>query len=334
MVKVGINGFGRIGRLVFRSIEDRRLNGEDIMVVAINDPFSETEYMGYQLKYDSVHGNCGYDINSHDNFLNVNDNDIIHFKERDPSNIKWGEYDVDYVVESTGVFTTMEGASKHLEGGAKRVVISAPSKDAPMFVMGVNNHKYNGEQVISNASCTTNCLAPLAKVLHDNFGILEGLMTTVHATTSTQRTVDGPSAKDWRGGRSASVNIIPSSTGAAKAVGKVIPELDGKLTGMAFRVPTIDVSVVDLTVRLEKGAPYDEIINVIKKAAENEMKGILGWTDEPLVSTDFEGDSRSSIVDVGAGIALNQNFVKLVSWYDNEWGYSNRLVDLIMYTSL
>jgi glyceraldehyde 3-phosphate dehydrogenase len=334
MVKVGINGFGRIGRLVFRSIEDRRLNGEDIMVVAINDPFSETEYMGYQLKYDSVHGNCGYDINSHDNFLNVNDNDIIHFKERDPSNIKWGEYDVDYVVESTGVFTTMEGASKHLEGGAKRVVISAPSKDAPMFVMGVNNHKYNGEQVISNASCTTNCLAPLAKVLHDNFGIIEGLMTTVHATTSTQRTVDGPSAKDWRGGRSASANIIPSSTGAAKAVGKVIPELDGKLTGMAFRVPTIDVSVVDLTVRLKEGAPYDEIINVIKKASENEMKGILGWTDEPLVSTDFEGDSRSSIVDVGAGIALNDNFVKLVSWYDNEWGYSNRLVDLILYTSL
>ena len=334
MVKVGINGFGRIGRLVFRSIEDRRLNGEDIMVVAINDPFSETEYMGYQLKYDSVHGNCGYDINSHDNFLNVNDNDIIHFKERDPSNIKWGEYDVDYVVESTGVFTTMEGASKHLEGGAKRVVISAPSKDAPMFVMGVNNHKYNGEQVISNASCTTNCLAPLAKVLHDNFGIIEGLMTTVHATTSTQRTVDGPSAKDWRGGRSASANIIPSSTGAAKAVGKVIPELDGKLTGMAFRVPTIDVSVVDLTVRLKECAPYDEIINVIKKASENEMKGILGWTDEPLVSTDFEGDSRSSIVDVGAGIALNDNFVKLVSWYDNEWGYSNRLVDLILYTSL
>ncbi len=334
MVKVGINGFGRIGRLVFRSIEDRRLNGEDIMVVAINDPFSETEYMGYQLKYDSVHGNCGYDINSHDNFLNVNDNDIIHFKERDPSNIKWGEYDVDYVVESTGVFTTMEGASKHLEGGAKRVVISAPSKDAPMFVMGVNNHKYNGEQVISNASCTTNCLAPLAKVLHDNFGIIEGLMTTVHATTSTQRTVDGPSAKDWRGGRSASVNIIPSSTGAAKAVGKVIPELDGKLTGMAFRVPTIDVSVVDLTVRLEVGATYDEIINVIKKASENEMKGILGWTDEPLVSTDFEGDSRSSIVDVGAGIALNKTFVKLVAWYDNEWGYSNRLVDLILYTSL
>ena len=334
MVKVGINGFGRIGRLVFRSIEDRRQSGEDIQVVAINDPFSETNYMCYQLKYDSVHGHCGYDISSNDNFMNVNDNEIIHFKERDPSNIKWGDHDVDYVVESTGVFTTMEGASKHLEGGAKRVIISAPSKDAPMFVMGVNNDKYNGEQVFSNASCTTNCLAPLAKVLHDNFGIIEGLMTTVHATTSTQRTVDGPSAKDWRGGRSASANIIPSSTGAAKAVGKVIPDLNGKLTGMAFRVPTIDVSVVDLTVRLEEGASYDEIINVIKKASDGEMKGILGWTDEPLVSTDFEGDSRSSIVDVNAGIAISDTFVKLVSWYDNEWGYSNRLVDLIRYTSL
>ena len=333
MVKVGINGFGRIGRLVFRSIEDRRLNGEDIKVVAINDPFSETKYMCYQLKYDSVHGHCGYDISSNDNFMNVNDNEIFHFRQRDPSNIQWSDHDVDYVVESTGVFTTMEGASKHLVGGAKRVVISAPSKDAPMFVMGVNNDKYNGEQVLSNASCTTNCLAPLAKVLHDNFGIIEGLMTTVHATTSTQRTVDGPSAKDWRGGRSASANIIPSSTGAAKAVGKVIPELNGKLTGMAFRVPTIDVSVVDLTVRLEEGASYDEIINVIKKASEGEMKGILGWTDEPLVSTDFEGDSRSSIVDVNAGIAISDTFVKLVSWYDNEWGYSNRLVDLILYTS-
>ena len=333
MVKVGINGFGRIGRLVFRSIEDRRLNGEDIKVVAINDPFSETKYMGYQLKYDSVHGKCTYEICEKNDNLVVNNNEIFHFKERDPVNINWGDHDVDYVVESTGVFTTMEGASKHLEGGAKRVVISAPSKDAPMFVMGVNNDKYNGEQVLSNASCTTNCLAPLAKVLHDNFGIIEGLMTTVHATTSTQRTVDGPSAKDWRGGRSASANIIPSSTGAAKAVGKVIPELDGKLTGMAFRVPTIDVSVVDLTVRLEEGASYDEIINVIKNASEGEMKGILGWTDEPLVSTDFEGDSRSSIVDVTAGIAISDTFVKLVSWYDNEWGYSNRLVDLIMYTS-
>lgn len=333
MVKVGINGFGRIGRLVFRSIEDRRLNGEDIKVVAINDPFSETNYMCYQLKYDSVHGKCNYEISENNDNLVVNGNEISHFKERDPENIQWGDHDVDYVVESTGVFTTMEGASKHLVGGAKRVVISAPSKDAPMFVMGVNNDKYNGEQVLSNASCTTNCLAPLAKVLHSNFGIIEGLMTTVHATTSTQRTVDGPSAKDWRGGRSASANIIPSSTGAAKAVGKVIPELNGKLTGMAFRVPTIDVSVVDLTVRLEEGASYDEIINVIKKASEGEMKGILGWIDEPLVSTDFEGDNRSSIVDVTAGIAISDTFVKLVSWYDNEWGYSNRLVDLILYTS-
>lgn len=333
MVKVGINGFGRIGRLVFRSIEDRRVHGDDIQVVAINDPFSETKYMGYQLKYDSVHGKCNYEISENDDNLVVNGNEIFHFKERDPTNIQWGDHDVDYVVEATGVFTTMEGASKHLVGGAKRVVISAPSKDAPMFVMGVNNDKYNGEQVLSNASCTTNCLAPLAKVLHNNFGIIEGLMTTVHATTSTQRTVDGPSAKDWRGGRSASANIIPSSTGAAKAVGKVIPELNGKLTGMAFRVPTIDVSVVDLTVRLEEGASYDEIMNVIKKASEGEMKGILGWTDEPLVSTDFEGDSRSSIVDVTAGIAISDTFVKLVSWYDNEWGYSNRLVDLILYTS-
>ena len=333
MVKVGINGFGRIGRLVFRSIEDRRLNGEDIQVVAINDPFSETKYMAYQLKYDSVHGKCNYEIGEENDNLVVNNNEIFHFKERDPSNIQWSDHNVDYVVEATGVFTTMEGASKHLVGGAKRVVISAPSKDAPMFVMGVNNDKYNGEQVLSNASCTTNCLAPLAKVLHDNFGIIEGLMTTVHATTSTQRTVDGPSAKDWRGGRSASANIIPSSTGAAKAVGKVIPDLNGKLTGMAFRVPTIDVSVVDLTVRLEEGASYDEIINVIKKASEGEMKGILGWTDEPLVSTDFEGDSRSSIVDVNAGIAISDTFVKLVSWYDNEWGYSNRLVDLILYSS-
>jgi len=333
MVKVGINGFGRIGRLVFRSIEDRRLNGEDIQVVAINDPFSETKYMGYQLKYDSVHGKCNYEIGEENDNLVVNNNEIFHFRQRDPSNIQWSDHNVDYVVEATGVFTTMEGASKHLVGGAKRVVISAPSKDAPMFVMGVNNDKYNGEQVLSNASCTTNCLAPLAKVLHDNFGIIEGLMTTVHATTSTQRTVDGPSAKDWRGGRSASANIIPSSTGAAKAVGKVIPDLNGKLTGMAFRVPTIDVSVVDLTVRLEEGASYDEIINVIKKASEGEMKGILGWTDEPLVSTDFEGDSRSSIVDVNAGIAISDTFVKLVSWYDNEWGYSNRLVDLILYSS-
>jgi len=333
MVKVGINGFGRIGRLVFRCIEDRRLNGEDIKVVAINDPFSEIDYMGYQLKYDSVHGICNYEIGYDEGNLLVNGRKIYRLADRNPENLQWDTYSADYVVESTGMFTTIEGASKHLEGGAQRVVISAPSKDAPMFVMGVNNESYNGESVFSNASCTTNCLAPLAKVIHDKFIIEEGLMTTVHATTATQRTVDGPSAKDWRGGRSASTNIIPSSTGAAKAVGKVIPELEGKLTGMAFRVPTIDVSVVDLTVKLRKSATYDEIVDQIKLASDNEMNGILGWTDEDLVSKDFEGDSRSSIFDIKAGIALNDNFVKLISWYDNEWGYSNRLVDLIVYTS-
>ena len=335
MVKVGINGFGRIGRLVFRCIEDRRLRGENIEVVAINEPFSELDYMAYQLKYDSVHGKASYEIDydSTSDILLVNNCAVHRLSEKDPSNLPWGMYDVDYVVESTGMFTTIEGATKHIQGGAKRVVISAPSNDAPMFVMGVNNDQYNGESIISNASCTTNCLAPLVKVIHDEFGIEEGLMTTIHATTATQRTVDGPSAKDWRGGRSAGVNIIPSSTGAAKAVGKVIPELHGKLTGMAFRVPTIDVSVVDLTVRLKKSTTYENIVNVIKDASEKEMNGILGWTDEDLVSKDFEGDSRSSIFDIKAGIALNDNFVKLVSWYDNEWGYSNRLVDLIVYTS-
>jgi glyceraldehyde 3-phosphate dehydrogenase len=335
MVKVGINGFGRIGRLVFRCIEDRRLRGENIEVVAINEPFSELDYMAYQLKYDSVHGKASYEIDydSTAEILLVNNCEVHRLSEKDPSNLQWGMYDVDYVVESTGMFTTIEGATKHIQGGAKRVVISAPSNDAPMFVMGVNNDQYNGESIISNASCTTNCLAPLVKVIHDAFGIEEGLMTTIHATTATQRTVDGPSAKDWRGGRSAGVNIIPSSTGAAKAVGKVIPELDGKLTGMAFRVPTIDVSVVDLTVRLKKSTTYENIVNAIKDASEKEMNGILGWTDEDLVSKDFEGDSRSSIFDIKAGIALNDNFVKLVSWYDNEWGYSNRLVDLIVYTS-
>ena len=335
MVKVGINGFGRIGRLVFRCIEDRRLRGENIEVVAINEPFSELDYMAYQLKYDSVHGKVSYEIDydSTTDILLVNNCAVHRLSEKDPSNLPWGMYDVDYVVESTGMFTTIEGATKHIQGGAKRVVISAPSNDAPMFVMGVNNDQYNGESIISNASCTTNCLAPLVKVIHNEFGIEEGLMTTIHATTATQRTVDGPSAKDWRGGRSAGVNIIPSSTGAAKAVGKVIPELDGKLTGMAFRVPTIDVSVVDLTVRLKKSTTYENIVNVIKVASEKEMNGILGWTDEDLVSKDFEGDSRSSIFDIKAGIALNDNFVKLVSWYDNEWGYSNRLVDLIVYTS-
>ena len=335
MVKVGINGFGRIGRLVFRCIEERRLRGENIEVVAINEPFSDLEYMAYQLKYDSVHGKVCYDMkqdNSSDALI-INDKKVHRFAEKDPSKLPWGEHNVDYVVESTGLFTTLETANLHILGGAKRVVISAPSKDAPMFVMGVNHENYQGEIIFSNASCTTNCLAPLTKVIHNAFGIEEGLMTTIHATTATQRTVDGPSAKDWRGGRSASVNIIPSSTGAASAVGKVIPELDGKLTGMAFRVPTIDVSVVDLTVKLNTATTYDNIVTVIKHASENEMKGILGWTDEALVSKDFEGDSRSSIFDVKAGISLNDHFVKLVAWYDNEWGYSNRLVDLIVYTS-
>lgn len=336
MIKVGINGFGRIGRLVFRCIENRRLRGENIMVVAINEPFSELDYMAYQLKYDSVHGKVSYEIDydSTTEVLLVNNCAVHRLSEKDPSNLAWGMYDVDYVVESTGIFTTIEGATKHIQGGAKRVVISAPSNDAPMFVMGVNNNQYNGESIISNASCTTNCLAPLVKVIHDKFGIEEGLMTTIHATTATQRTVDGPSAKDWRGGRSASVNIIPSSTGAAKAVGKVIPELNGKLTGMAFRVPTIDVSVVDLTVKLKLSTTYEDIVKAVKDASEKEMNGILGWTDEDLVSKDFEGDPRSSIFDVKAGIALNDNFVKLISWYDNEWGYSNRLVDLVIYTSM
>lgn len=335
MINVGINGFGRIGRLVFRCIEDRRLRGENIQVVAINEPFSDLEYMAYQLKYDSVHGKADYDIgfDSESDTLIVNNCKVHRLSNKNPRELPWNKHKVDYVVESTGIFTTLEGANEHILGGAKKVVISAPSKDAPMFVMGVNNGKYNGETIISNASCTTNCLAPLVKVIHNEFGIEEGLMTTIHATTATQRTVDGPSAKDWRGGRSAGVNIIPSSTGAAKAVGKVIPELEGKLTGMAFRVPTIDVSVVDLTVRLKTPTTYENIVNVVKAASENEMKGILGWTDEDLVSKDFEGDSRSSIFDVKAGIALNDNFVKLVSWYDNEWGYSNRLVDLIVYTS-
>lgn len=335
MVKVGINGFGRIGRLVFRCIEERRLRGENIEVVAINDPFSELEYMAYQLKYDSVHGKVAYEIDTDvtSDTLIINNNIVHRLSEKDPSDLPWGKHQVDYVVESTGMFTTIEKANLHLLGGAKKVVISAPSNDAPMFVMGVNNDKYDGETIFSNASCTTNCLAPLVKVIHKNFGIEEGLMTTIHATTATQRTVDGPSAKDWRGGRSAGVNIIPSSTGAASAVGKVIPELKGKLTGMAFRVPTIDVSVVDLTVKLNIPTTYENIVNVVKHASENEMKGVLGWTDEDLVSKDFEGDSRSSILDVKAGIALNDTFVKLVSWYDNEWGYSNRLVDLIVYTS-
>jgi len=328
MASIGINGFGRIGRLVLRA---SLREGSTTKVVAVNDPFLELEYMVYLFKYDSVHGRFKGDISIEEGHLVINGNRIRVFQERDPKNIKWGEAGATYVVESTGVFTTKDSASTHFAGGAQKVIISAPSADAPMFVMGVNHKEYKSDMtVVSNASCTTNCLAPLAKVINDTFGITEGLMTTVHATTATQKTVDGPSGKDWRGGRGAGFNIIPSATGAAKAVGKVIPELNNKLTGMAFRVPTADVSVVDLTVRLDKAATYDEIKAAIKAASESEQwKGILGYTEDDVVSTDFIGDSRSSIFDAKAGISLNSNFVKLVSWYDNEWGYSNRVLDLI-----
>ncbi|KAG2229342.1 glyceraldehyde-3-phosphate dehydrogenase 2 [Thamnidium elegans] len=330
VTQVGINGFGRIGRIVLRA----SLANPEVQVVAINDPFIPLEYMVYMFKYDSVHGRFKGTVEAKDGKLVVNGKEISVFSERDPAQIPWGSAEAYYVVESTGVFTTIDAASAHLTGGAKKVIISAPSADAPMFVCGVNLEKYTSDlKVISNASCTTNCLAPLAKVINDNFGIVEGLMTTVHATTATQKTVDGPSNKDWRGGRGAGANIIPSGTGAAKAVGKVIPELNGKLTGMAFRVPTPDVSVVDLTVRLEKGASYEEIKAVIKKASENEMKGILGYTEDQVVSQDFVSDDRSSIFDAAAGIALNEHFVKLVSWYDNEFGYSNRVVDLLAYAA-
>jgi len=301
-------------------------------VVAINDPFIPLDYMVYMFKYDSTHGQFKGEVKEDGKFLYVNGNKITVFNERDPAAINWASAGAEYVVESTGVFTTTDKALAHTKGGAKKVVISAPSADAPMFVMGVNEEKYdNSLQVVSNASCTTNCLAPLAKVINDKYGINEGLMTTVHATTATQKTVDGPSGKDWRGGRGAAQNIIPASTGAAKAVGKVIPELNGKLTGMAFRVPTADVSVVDLTVRLNKEASYEEICATIKEASEGQMKGILGYTDEDLVSSDFIGDTRSSIFDAKAGIQLSKTFVKLVSWYDNEIGYSNRVIDLIVY---
>ncbi|KAG0744732.1 hypothetical protein G6F57_006955 [Rhizopus arrhizus] len=330
VVQVGINGFGRIGRIVLRA----SLARENVKVVAINDPFIPLEYMVYMFKYDSVHGRFNGTVEQKDGKLVVNGNEITVTAERDPSQIPWGQAGATYVVESTGVFTTIEGASAHLKGGAEKVIISAPSADAPMFVCGVNLESYKSEyKVISNASCTTNCLAPLAKVINDQFGIVEGLMTTVHATTATQKTVDGPSNKDWRGGRGAGANIIPSSTGAAKAVGKVIPELNGKLTGMAFRVPTPDVSVVDLTVRLEKGASYDQIKEAVKKASENELKGILEYTEDAVVSTDFVGSAASSVFDASAGIALNSNFVKLVSWYDNEMGYSNRVVDLLIHAA-
>lgn len=327
-IKIGINGFGRIGRLVFRAA----MTKSDVEVVGINDLIS-VEYMAYMLRYDSVHGQFQGTIDVKDGNLIVNGQTIRVTAERDPENLKWDAVGAEYVVESTGLFLTKETAGKHITAGAKRVVMSAPSKDdTPMFVMGVNNNTYTKDvAIVSNASCTTNCLAPLAKVINDNFGIKEGLMTTVHATTATQKTVDGPSAKDWRGGRAAGGNIIPSSTGAAKAVGVVIPALKGKLTGMAFRVPTLDVSVVDLTCRLEKAASYEEIKAAIKKASENELKGILGYTEDEVVSTDFTGDARTSIFDAKAGIALNDNFVKLVSWYDNEWGYSNKVVELISY---
>jgi len=325
--KIGINGFGRIGRLVLRAAIEKGAT-----VVAVNDPFIPLDYMVYMFKYDSTHGKFKGEVKEDGKFLYVNGNKITVFNERDPANIDWASAGAEYVVESTGVFTTTDKALAHTKGGAKKVIISAPSADAPMFVMGVNHEKYDKSlQVVSNASCTTNCLAPLAKVINDNYGIIEGLMTTVHAVTATQKTVDGPSGKDWRGGRGAAQNIIPSSTGAAKAVGKVIPELNGKLTGMAFRVPTPDVSVVDLTVRIEKEASYEDICAKIKEASEGSMKGILGYTDEALVSTDFVGDDRSSIFDAKAGIQLSKTFVKLVSWYDNEMGYSNRVIDLITY---
>ena len=326
MIKVGINGFGRIGRFVFRAAQKR----SDIEIVGIND-LLDAEYMAYMLKYDTMHGRFDGTVEVKDGNLVVNGKTIRITAERNPADLKWDAIGAEYVVESTGLFLSKDKAQGHIDAGAKYVVMSAPSKDdTPMFVVGVNTDKYvKGTQFVSNASCTTNCIAPLAKVLHDNFGITDGLMTTVHATTATQKTVDGPSAKDWRGGRAAAGNIIPSSTGAAKAVGKVIPELNGKLTGMSFRVPTLDVSVVDLTVNLAKPASYAEICEVIKKASEGELKGILGYTDEDVVSSDFLGDTRTSIFDAKAGIALTDKFVKLVSWYDNEIGYSNKVLDLI-----
>jgi len=329
-VKVGINGFGRIGRIVFRNAVEH----QDIEVVAVNDPFIETHYAAYMLKYDSSHGVFKGDIAQDGNDLSVNGKKVKFYTERDPAAIPWKDTGAEYIIESTGVFTTTDKAAAHLKGGAKKVIISAPSADAPMYVMGVNEKTYDGKaDVISNASCTTNCLAPLAKVIHDKFGIVEGLMTTVHSYTATQKTVDGPSAKDWRGGRGAAQNIIPSSTGAAKAVGKVIPDLNGKLTGMSMRVPTANVSVVDLTVRLEKGASYDQIKAALKEASEGHLKGILAYTEDDVVSSDMNGNTASSIVDAKAGISLNDNFVKLVSWYDNEWGYSRRVLDLVSHVS-
>ncbi len=329
-IKVGINGFGRIGSLVFNAMLER----DNIEIVGIND-LIDTEYMAYMMKYDSVHGRFKGEIQIEGNDLIVNGKRIRVTSERDPNNLKWNEVGAEYIVESTGLFLDKEKATSHLNAGAKKVLLSAPSKDdTPMFVMGVNHKELKADQqIFSNASCTTNCLAPLAKVLHDNFGILEGLMTTIHATTATQKTVDGPSAKDWRGGRSALLNIIPSSTGAAKAVGKVIPSLNGKLTGMSFRVPTADVSVVDLTARLEKPTSYEEICAAMKSASEGELKGILGYTEDAVVSQDFIGEKRTSVFDKDAGIMLSPTFVKVVSWYDNEMGYSNKLTDLLVHSA-
>ncbi len=329
-IKVGINGFGRIGRLTFRAAMGRN----DIEVVGIND-LIDVEYMAYMLRYDTIHGQFKGTVAVKDGKLVVNGQAIRVTAEKDPANLKWNEVGAEYVIESTGLFLARDKAEAHIKAGAKRVVLSAPSKDeTPMFVYGVNHKEYTKEMnIFSNASCTTNCLAPVTKVLNDKFGIVEGLMTTVHATTATQKTVDGPSAKDWRGGRAAAGNIIPSSTGAAKAVTKVIPALKGKLTGMAFRVPTLNVSVVDLTCRIEKGTTYEDICKAMKEASEGELKGILGYTEDEVVSSDFIGDSRTSIFDAKAGIMLNANFVKIVSWYDNEWGYSSKLLDMIVYTN-
>ncbi len=326
-IKIGINGFGRIGRLVFRAAVSQPDKYE---IVGINDPFIDLDYMVYMTKYDTIHGRFQGDVSAQGGKLVVNGHSVSVFACKNPEEIPWSSCGAEYVVESTGVFTTTDKANAHLKGGAKKVVISAPSKDAPMFVMGVNQEKYQKDMdIVSNASCTTNCLAPLSKVIHDRFGIKDGLMTTVHSTTATQKTVDGPSKKDWRGGRAAAGNIIPSSTGAAKAVGKVIPELNGKLTGMSFRVPTLDVSVVDLTCNLERPASYEEICQAVKDAANGRMKGILGYTEDAVVSSDFLTDPRTSIFDAKAGIALTDTFVKLVAWYDNEWGYSNKVLLLI-----
>ena len=326
-IKIGINGFGRIGRLVFRAAMAK----DNLEIVGINDLIS-VDYMAYMLRYDTMHGQFKGTIEVKENALVVNGHSIRVTAEKDPANLKWNEVGAEYVVESTGLFLTKEKAEAHIKAGAKRVVMSAPSKDdTPMFVMGVNNKTYAGQTIVSNASCTTNCLAPIAKVLNDKFGMVEGLMTTVHSTTATQKTVDGPSMKDWRGGRAASGNIIPSSTGVAKAVGKVIPALNGKLTGMSLRVPTLDVSVVDLTCTLAKDTTYDEICKAMKEAADGELKGILGYTEDAVVSSDFLGDARTSIFDAKAGIQLSPRFVKVVSWYDNEWGYSNKVLELIEY---